>query len=108
MWGLTADDIGMASFHGTSTLLNDRNESEVVSKQMAVLGRSEGNPILVVCQKVMLRVLPLYLPVDARADAARKPQYLTGHPKGPAASWMLNGVIQVRGCSWWWWWCCCC
>jgi 3-oxoacyl-(acyl-carrier-protein) synthase len=67
-----ADDIGVASFHGTSTLLNDRNESEVVSKQMEHLGRTKGNPCLVICQK-----------------------YLTGHPKGPAAAWMLNGLLQA-------------
>ena len=71
VWGLTPDDIGVASFHGTSTLLNDRNESEVVSKQMEHLGRTKGNPVLVVAQK-----------------------YLTGHPKGPAAAWMLNGILQ--------------
>ena len=72
VWGLRPDDIGVASFHGTSTLLNDRNESEVVSKQMEHLGRTKGNPVLVVAQK-----------------------YLTGHPKGPAAAWMLNGVLQA-------------
>ncbi|KAJ2759940.1 3-oxoacyl-[acyl-carrier-protein] synthase, partial [Coemansia nantahalensis] len=29
VWGLAADDIGLASFHGTSTKANDLNESEV-------------------------------------------------------------------------------
>ena len=72
VWGLNADDIGVTSFHGTSTLLNDRNESEVVQKQMVHLGRTKGNPCLVVAQK-----------------------YLTGHPKGPAAAWMLNGLLQA-------------
>jgi fatty acid synthase subunit alpha len=72
VWGLTPDDIGVASFHGTSTLLNDRNESEVVNTQMNHLGRTKGNKLFVVCQK-----------------------YLTGHPKGPAAAWMLNGMLQV-------------
>jgi len=72
VWGLSVDDIGVASFHGTSTLLNDRNESETVNKQMTHLGRTPGNPLMVVCQK-----------------------YLTGHPKGPAAAWMLNGVLQA-------------
>ncbi|KAJ2409034.1 fatty acid synthase alpha subunit Lsd1, partial [Coemansia sp. RSA 2530] len=28
IWGLTADDIGVASFHGTSTVANDKNESD--------------------------------------------------------------------------------
>lgn len=38
---------------------------------MEHLGRTKGNPLLVICQK-----------------------WLTGHPKGAAAAWMLNGLIQ--------------
>ncbi|KAI0396678.1 putative fatty acid synthase alpha subunit FasA [Xylariaceae sp. FL0594] len=72
VWGLTIDDIGVASFHGTSTKANDKNESSVIDQQMAHLGRTEGNPLLVVCQK-----------------------YLTGHPKGAAGAWMLNGCMQI-------------
>ncbi|KAJ2805521.1 fatty acid synthase alpha subunit Lsd1 [Coemansia helicoidea] len=71
VWGLTADDIGLASFHGTSTKANDLNESEVVDAQMRRLGRTPGYPVPAVCQK-----------------------WLTGHPKGPAAGWMLNSVLQ--------------
>ncbi|KAJ2494684.1 fatty acid synthase alpha subunit Lsd1 [Coemansia sp. RSA 2052] len=71
VWGLTADDIGMASFHGTSTVANDKNESDVLNTQLKQLGRTPGHVVPVVCQK-----------------------WLTGHPKGPAASFMLNGVIQ--------------
>ncbi|KAJ1892957.1 fatty acid synthase alpha subunit Lsd1 [Kickxella alabastrina] len=71
VWGLTVDDIGVASFHGTSTKANDKNESEIIEQQLRHLGRTPGNIILSVCQK-----------------------YLTGHPKGPAAIWMLNGVLQ--------------
>ncbi|KAJ2744078.1 fatty acid synthase alpha subunit Lsd1 [Coemansia sp. BCRC 34301] len=71
VWGLTADDIGVASFHGTSTVANDKNESDVLNTQLRHLGRTPGHVIPVVCQK-----------------------WLTGHPKGPAASFMLNGVIQ--------------
>ncbi|KAF2107798.1 fatty acid synthase alpha subunit FasA [Lophiotrema nucula] len=76
-WGLTIDDIGFASFHGTSTKANDKNESDVINKMMKHLGRSIGHPVPVVCQK-----------------------YLTGHPKGAAAAWMLNGSLQVfqSGC----------
>ncbi|KAG6574455.1 Fatty acid synthase subunit beta [Phytophthora cinnamomi] len=59
-------------FHGTGTKANDKNESEVTHKQMAHLGRSAGNPLPVICQK-----------------------NLTGHPKGAAAAWMLNGLLQV-------------
>ncbi|KAJ2794727.1 fatty acid synthase alpha subunit Lsd1, partial [Coemansia furcata] len=71
VWGLTADDIGLASFHGTSTVANDKNESDVLNAQLCHLGRTPGHVVPVVCQK-----------------------WLTGHPKGPAASFMLNGVIQ--------------
>ena len=72
VWGLSIDDIGVASFHGTSTKANDKNESEVINTMMSHLGRTKGNPVLVVCQK-----------------------YLTGHPKGAAGAWMLNGGLQI-------------
>ncbi|KAJ2079283.1 fatty acid synthase alpha subunit Lsd1 [Coemansia sp. RSA 988] len=72
VWGLTVDDIGIASFHGTSTKANDKNESEIVEKQLRHLGRTPGNLIFSICQK-----------------------YLTGHPKGPASIWMLNGALQA-------------
>jgi fatty acid synthase subunit alpha len=71
-WGLTPDDLGVASFHGTSTVANDKNESSVICKQMSHLGRSKGNALLGVFQK-----------------------YLTGHPKGAAGAWMFNGCLQV-------------
>ncbi|KAK0628755.1 putative fatty acid synthase alpha subunit FasA [Bombardia bombarda] len=74
VWGLTIDDIAVASFHGTSTKANDKNESSVINQQMAHLGRAAGNPLLVICQK-----------------------HLTGHPKGGAGAWMLNGCLQVLG-----------
>ncbi|KAJ2799522.1 fatty acid synthase alpha subunit Lsd1 [Coemansia guatemalensis] len=70
-WGLSADDIGLASFHGTSTLANDKNESDVLNSQLRHLGRTPGHVIPVVCQK-----------------------WLTGHSKGAAASFMLNGVLK--------------
>ncbi|KAJ2743316.1 fatty acid synthase alpha subunit Lsd1, partial [Coemansia sp. BCRC 34301] len=72
VWGLGIDDIGVASFHGTSTKANDKNESEIVERQLRHLGRTPGNLVFAVCQK-----------------------YLTGHPKGPAAMWMLNGMMQT-------------
>ncbi|KAI9805515.1 MAG: hypothetical protein M1825_000766 [Sarcosagium campestre] len=71
-WGLTIDDLAVASFHGTSTVANDKNESEVICKQMAHLGRKKGNAVLGIFQK-----------------------YLTGHPKGAAGAWMFNGCLQV-------------
>ncbi|MCE9626014.1 MAG: hypothetical protein K8R69_11300, partial [Deltaproteobacteria bacterium] len=72
VFGLTPDDIAVTSFHGTSTAANDKNESAVVNQQMEHLGRSEGNPLLVIAQK-----------------------WLTGHPKGAAAAWMFNGLVQT-------------
>ncbi|KAI0009466.1 putative 3-oxoacyl-synthase [Xylariaceae sp. FL0662B] len=72
VWNLTADDIGVVSLHGTSTQLNEKNEVEVLHRQLSQLGRSTGNAALAVCQK-----------------------YLTGHPKGAAAAWMLNGCCQI-------------
>ncbi|KAJ1743145.1 fatty acid synthase alpha subunit Lsd1 [Coemansia sp. RSA 1086] len=71
VWGLTIDDIGMVSFHGTSTKANDKNESDVLNAQFKHLGRTPGHAVPVVCQK-----------------------WLTGHAKGGAASFMLNGVLQ--------------
>ncbi|KAJ2381472.1 fatty acid synthase alpha subunit Lsd1, partial [Coemansia sp. RSA 2603] len=71
VWGLSVDDIGIASFHGTSTKANDKNESEIIDRQLEHLGRTPGNPVFAICQK-----------------------YLTGHPKGPASIWMLNGILQ--------------
>uniref|UniRef100_A0A0D6QVB5 beta-ketoacyl-[acyl-carrier-protein] synthase I n=1 Tax=Araucaria cunninghamii TaxID=56994 RepID=A0A0D6QVB5_ARACU len=71
-WGLTIDDLGVASFHGTSTVANDKNESDVICRQMQHLGRRKGNAVLGIFQK-----------------------YLTGHPKGAAGAWMFNGCLQV-------------
>ncbi|KAL1996066.1 hypothetical protein VTN49DRAFT_389 [Thermomyces lanuginosus] len=71
-WGLTIDDLGVASFHGTSTVANDKNESDVICQQLKHLGRTKGNAVLGIFQK-----------------------YLTGHPKGAAGAWMLNGCLQV-------------
>ncbi|KAL2206570.1 fatty acid synthase subunit alpha [Sarocladium strictum] len=71
-WGLTIDDLGVASFHGTSTKANDKNESSVICQQLRHLGRTKGNAVLGIFQK-----------------------YLTGHPKGAAGAWMMNGCFQV-------------
>jgi len=71
-WGLTIDDLRVASFHGTSTVANDKNESDVICQQMKHLGRKKGNALLGIFQK-----------------------YLTGHPKGAAGAWMFNGCLQV-------------
>lgn len=72
VWGLNINDIGIASLHATSTKANDKNEPEIINKQMNHLGREAGNPIIAICQKS-----------------------LTGHPKAPAAAFMLNGCLQA-------------
>jgi fatty acid synthase subunit alpha, fungi type len=72
VWGLTVDDLGVASLHGTSTKKNDINEASVLHEQLNRMGRSTGNPIPTVLQK-----------------------YLTGHSKGAAGAWMLNGCLQM-------------
>ena len=71
-WGLTVDDLAVASFHGTSTTIGDKNEIEVLQTQLSHLRRTKGTPVIGVFQKS-----------------------LTGHPKGAAGAWMLNGCLQV-------------
>ncbi|KAL4789030.1 thiolase-like protein [Aspergillus venezuelensis] len=71
-WGLDIDDVNVASLHATSTPANDTNESSVIQREMAHLGRTPGRPLWAICQKAV-----------------------TGHPKAPAAAWMLNGCLQV-------------
>ena len=71
-WGLTIDDIQVASLHGIFTKANDKMEFGVLNQQMTHLGRAPGSPLLTVSQK-----------------------YLTGHPKGAAEAWMLNGCPQI-------------
>lgn len=71
-YGLTVDDLGVCSFHGTSTKANDKNESETIDLMMQHLGRTPGNSVYGVFQK-----------------------FLTGHPKGAAGAWMMNGAIQI-------------
>src|SRR5690606_21948760 len=70
--GLSADDIAVVSKHDTSTPANDLNENRLHQALQDRLGRTPGHPLLVVSQKS-----------------------LTGHPKGPAAGWQLNGLVQL-------------
>ncbi|KAM3160792.1 Fatty acid synthase subunit alpha [Lachancea thermotolerans] len=71
-FGLTVDDLTVASCHGTSTKANELNESQILDTIMQHLGRTPGNPLLAVFQK-----------------------HLTGHPKGAAGAWMANGLLQL-------------
>jgi fatty acid synthase len=71
-FGLTADDIGFVSKHDTSTRANDPNENRLHDTIQRALGRTAGNPLMVISQKTV-----------------------TGHSKGGAAAWQLSGVCQV-------------
>jgi fatty acid synthase len=70
--GLTADDIGVVSKHDTSTDMNDPNEADLHDRLQTKLDRTAGNPLLVVSQKTV-----------------------TGHAKGGAAAWQLDGVLRM-------------
>jgi fatty acid synthase len=70
--GLTADDIGVVSKHDTSTAANDPNESYIHQTLQDALGRTPGNPLMVVSQKTVL-----------------------GHAKGGAAAWQTIGLCQM-------------
>lgn len=50
-WGLTADDIGVISMHGTSTAANDKNESKVYNEMFKTIGRSRAHAVPVMAQK---------------------------------------------------------
>ncbi|KAK8022507.1 fatty acid synthase alpha subunit FasA [Apiospora rasikravindrae] len=71
-WGLTVDDLDVASLHGTSTRKNDANETAVVQRQLAHLGRTRGNVLPCVLQKSLL-----------------------GHGKGAAGAFAVNGSLQM-------------
>jgi fatty acid synthase subunit beta, fungi type len=70
--GLEADDVGVVSKHDSSTQANDLNEAKLHETIMQALGRSEDAPLWVISQKS-----------------------LTGHPKGAAAAWQMNGLMQA-------------
>ena len=71
VFGLSADDIAVVYKHDTSTQANDINENRLHHRIQNSLGRTPGNPLVVVSQKS-----------------------LTGHAKGGAASFQLNGLLQ--------------
>jgi fatty acid synthase len=70
--GLTADDLGVVSKHDTSTEMNDPAEADLHERLQDALGRTHGNPLLIVSQKTV-----------------------TGHAKGGAAAWQLDGVLRM-------------
>ncbi|PWN49501.1 hypothetical protein IE53DRAFT_363101 [Violaceomyces palustris] len=70
-WGLTADDVGVISIHGTSTKANDKNESHCYNELFKTMGRTRSHAVPVMAQK-----------------------WLCGHAKGGAAAWAFNGLLQ--------------
>jgi fatty acid synthase len=70
--GLGADDIAVVSKHDTSTERNDLNEADLHERIQSALGRTPGNPLLVVSQKTV-----------------------TGHAKGGAAAWQVDGMLRM-------------
>ncbi|KAF8638240.1 hypothetical protein AX17_002262 [Amanita inopinata Kibby_2008] len=71
VWGLTADDIGVLSIHGTSTNANEENETKIWNDIFAILSRTPGNAVPIVAQKSLL-----------------------GHSKGGSAAWQMAGLLQ--------------
>ena len=53
MWGLTPDDLGMVSIHGTSMQANEKNEASVYNDVFTNIGRTPGNAVPVIAQKNM-------------------------------------------------------
>ena len=72
--GVTPDDIAVVSKHDTSTNANDPNESELHNTLAHAIGRTDGNPLFVISQKT-----------------------LTGHAKGGACIFQVNGLTQLFG-----------
>ena len=72
VYGLTADDIGVLSIHGTSTQANEANETHIWNDILATLKRSSGNAVPIMAQKS-----------------------LCGHAKGGSAAWQLAGLVQT-------------
>ncbi|PLS25288.1 type I polyketide synthase [Bifidobacterium imperatoris] len=70
--GVSADDIAVVSKHDTSTNANDPNESELHNTLAHAIGRADGNPLFVISQKT-----------------------LTGHAKGGACIFQVNGLTQL-------------
>uniref|UniRef100_A0A0W0EUQ4 Putative fatty acid synthase n=1 Tax=Moniliophthora roreri TaxID=221103 RepID=A0A0W0EUQ4_MONRR len=71
VWGLTIDDIGVLSIHGTSTHANEENETHIWNEVFRSLSRTPGNAVPIMAQKSLL-----------------------GHAKGGSAAWQMSGLID--------------
>ncbi|KAG5638483.1 hypothetical protein H0H81_012415 [Sphagnurus paluster] len=72
IWGLTADDIGVLSIHGTSTSANEENETKIWNDIFTTISRTPGNAVPIMAQKSLL-----------------------GHAKGGSAAWQMSGLLQT-------------
>ncbi|KAJ7762020.1 fatty acid synthase [Mycena maculata] len=72
VWGLTADDVGVLSIHGTSTKANEENETRIWNDIFTSIHRTPGNAVPIMAQKSLL-----------------------GHSKGGSAAWQMVGLIQT-------------
>ena len=61
VWGLTPDDIGVVSIHGTSTQANEKNETSVYNDVFTNIGRTPGNAIPVITQNNLTGVYSQFL-----------------------------------------------
>jgi len=71
VWGLTADDVGVLSIHGTSTGANEKNETKIWNDIFTTIARTPGNAVPIMAQKSLL-----------------------GHSKGGSAAWQMMGLLQ--------------
>ena len=71
VWGLTADDVGVLSIHGTSTGANENNETHLWQDIFTNISRTPGNAVPCMAQKS-----------------------LVGHSKGGSAAWQMVGLLQ--------------
>ncbi|KAH9950013.1 fatty acid synthase [Amylocystis lapponica] len=71
VWGLTADDVGVLSIHGTGTGANEANETHIWNDVFGMISRTPGNAVPIMAQKS-----------------------LCGHSKGGSAAWQLAGLLQ--------------
>ncbi|GBE87869.1 fatty acid synthase [Sparassis crispa] len=71
VFGLTADDIGVLSIHGTGTGANEANETHIWNDVLGAISRTPHNAVPIMAQKS-----------------------LCGHSKGGSAAWQLAGLLQ--------------
>ena len=72
VYGLTVDDIGVLSIHGTSTQANEANETHIWNDIFTTLDRTPCNAVPIMAQKS-----------------------LCGHSKGGSAAWQMAGLLQT-------------